>query len=141
MSRPVTHELDIYGSVLHVAYDRRAWQTLRQRMPGGVTMLDAEVGRTQVVEHVQPGEERSRWHYLIFIDVKAARDSADVVDTMAHEAFHTAMAILDGTMPAPGKDTDEPYAYLAGWITGWLWRNLPVEYHDRVRPPQRAAGK
>jgi hypothetical protein len=139
VSAPASHELDIYGVIVHCAFDRRAWSTLRRRMKGALGTPDS-MGRTEPVEQEVPGK-RARDHVAIFIDVGRARDAADIIDTMAHEAYHATTSILHDRMAAPSIEHDEAQAYLCGWITGWLWKSLPVEYHDRVRPPQRAAGK
>ena len=49
-------------------------------------------------------------------------DTAELVDTCAHEATHAALAIHKHAGATPDG---EPLAYLTGWLTAWLWTRLP----------------
>lgn len=50
--------------------------------------------------------------------VRHAPDTPDGVAEVAHEAFHTAFNILDFAGVRLSRDSDEAFAYLAGYIAG-----------------------
>lgn len=119
MSKPASHQLDVYGCWIHLATDRRAWSTLRRRVKsldpkpsdaaGAVTYtkFSSDAGR-----HVQ--------HYVVWINLAAVFDDHDLLDTVAHEACHVSATLLEH-IGQPGGDS-EALAYLVGWITVWLWK-------------------
>ncbi|KAB2806985.1 hypothetical protein F9L07_28545 [Pimelobacter simplex] len=119
MPKAITHQLDIYGVHLHLATDRRQWSTLRRKL----TFLDKTVdhlGLTTFATWV-PNKPGASIPYLVFwIDLAAHATDADLINTLAHEASHGAGQVLDWVShKVPG--TDEPHAYLVGWLTEWLW--------------------
>ena len=122
--RPVHHRLDIYGTELHLAFDRRGWASLRRMNPTLSKAADLGLGAACDSRDRITDEQ----HVWIWIDYADGRHTgaADVADTIAHEATHVALNIFQrGEMAVSDGGTSEPFAYLVGWLTGWIWRNLP----------------
>lgn len=119
---PKSHTLDIYGTELYLATDRRSWATLRRRC----NFLDKtaqSAGFAQFATwHPKDGSLTANI-VVLWIDVKAHRSTLDLIDTAAHEASHAVSQILDYIGHEP-KGTDEPSAYLVGWLTRWILDGL-----------------
>lgn len=119
MSKPRSHQLDIYGAWIHVATDRKAWRSLRRRLPS----LDKDpgaLGAFSITLHEAPSGKVTP-HLSVWLDINACDDKTELVDTIAHEATHAAVALLDHIGQAYDSDNSEALAYLIGWISGWLW--------------------
>ena len=56
----------------------------------------------------------------MWLDLKATEAGSDLVDLVAHEAAHAAGALLDHIGQAYDGNS-EAFAYLVGFIAGWLW--------------------
>ena len=123
---PVHHLLDIYDTHLHLATNRRAWATLRRRYPGLVEEAPDSMGWCRMATFHPKGGAASQLHLVLYINLAQHQDGLDeLVNTCAHEATHAALSLQDHIGHDPRGSADEPTAYLAGWITGWIWRNLP----------------
>ena len=119
MSKHHTHVLDIYNVHLHAVTTRKAWAKLRKDMPH----LDENpgLGHTHLFEWIPNDGTLPERHVALYIDVKAHRDDhAELINTCAHEATHAAGMILD-QIKARYDGNSEPFAYLVGWLTAWLW--------------------
>jgi hypothetical protein len=44
--------------------------------------------------------------------------------TLAHEIFHATIGIIVSKGDTFGRDNEESFAYLNGWITDWVYRQL-----------------
>lgn len=122
MSRPIHHKLDVYGTELHLAFDKRAWGALR-RING--TLMKAEsLGITDSSTEVATAQH----HLWLFIAVDDPRHAkpGELADTIAHEAAHAALCVFHRHGIDPMCGSGEPLAYLVGWFTGWIWRNMPA---------------
>ncbi|WP_426243715.1 hypothetical protein [Nocardioides sp. LHG3406-4] len=108
------HLLDIYGVELHLATTRRDWAGLRRSFD----FLDRDTPKESFGHTTYATRRGGERHLIFWID--ATRVGGDLVDTCAHEASHGAGRILECVgHRVPG--TDEPHAYLVGWLTRWLW--------------------
>ena len=118
---PKHHRLDIYDVYLHLATNRRDWGTLRRAMKPLGTGSPESLGMTQRLAFRPDDGSAPEEHYVFWIDTKTlGDDTANLVDTCAHEAAHAANFILDRAghnIASP----DEPHAYLVGWLTRWIW--------------------
>ena len=121
------HRLDIYGVELHLATTRREWATLRRRLD----FLDKTPSSNGIscfaVWEPKRGCGVRQPHLAFWLDAEAlTTDMPEFVETMAHEAAHGAGQILHWT----GHDfrgengSDEPHAYLVGWLTRWMWEQV-----------------
>lgn len=121
MSKPVSHQLDVYGAWVHVARTRGEWALLRRRVRSLDPKPSDSAGATT---HVQWTSDKGRTvsHWVVWVDVDAALDAHDMLDTVAHEATHVAAGLLEHIGQAGGDS--EALAYLVGWTTAWLWRNV-----------------
>lgn len=123
MTGPTSHRLDIYGADLHLATDRRQWATLRRRL----AFLDKEApksaGISQFATWHPKGPGLTQPVLVFWVDLANHPDTLDLVDTVAHEASHAASQLLDW-VGHDVKGTDEPHAYLVGWLARWLWQQL-----------------
>jgi hypothetical protein len=112
------HTLDVYGAEIHLATTRRDWATLRRRL----NFLDGvpeAAGMSTFATFHPKGGGLTVPHLVLWLDLKAHKTKLELVDTCAHEASHAAGQLLDHI----GHDirgTDEPHAYLVGWLTRWL---------------------
>lgn len=91
-------------------------------------------GRTDSITHSSDGTLGA---VIIWLDPnhRLHDNTAAVIDTLAHEAFHAVACILDA-IDEPRDKWHEQTAYLVGWLTAWLWNNTP----DDIRHgPQEAA--
>jgi len=120
MSKPAHYVLDIYGTSLHAAFDRKAWKQLRDENPGlqkcrtlgaGLTHYDLDRDGTQ--------------HLWIWVDANAHHYKWSLLNTIAHEATHAAAFICERHEIDLNASRSEPLAYLSGWIAEWLWKNRP----------------
>lgn len=118
---PKHHRLDIYDAHLHLATNRRDWGTLRRNIKSLKAGSPSSLGFTQRLTFRPDDGSAPEEHYVFWIDTKTiGDDTANLVDTCAHEAVHAANFILDWA----GHDIaahDEPHAYLVGWLTRWIW--------------------
>jgi len=126
MTEPVERILDIYNTHLHLAWDTHAWGKLRR---GRTKYLQAIEKQGQGwTESTDLGIKGGTHH--IFLAVLAARHQSEpeIANTIAHEAVHAAIAITDTHRIASPmeRDAEEPFAYLVGWLTEWMWRSRPT---------------
>lgn len=124
MKQPVHHVLDIYGTHLHLAWTRKQWR----RLANELDFLDAKqpesAGLSWLAVWEPKGVGLHTPHVVLWIDHKAhGDDTATLVDSIAHEASHAALQILHQA-GHQAEGTDEPSAYLTGWVAGWIWRHL-----------------
>ena len=116
ISKPIEHTLDIYGVQLHLATNRRQWATLRRRFDFLDTSTPTDCyGHTTYAAKHETGER----HLVFWIDPD--RPPAEVVDTCAHEAAHGTGRVL-ASIGHTYDETDEPSAWLTGWLAAWLWQ-------------------
>lgn len=114
MSKPLSHQLDIYGVWIHLARTRAEWRKLAKSEH---LKLDKPTGIGLTQECLRrPGD----LHYPVFIDVDKL-GARGLVELCAHEATHMAAMFLDSA-DAQYDGTSEPFAYLVGWVSGWLWK-------------------
>ena len=115
MARPVSHQLDIYGTWLHVCTDRRAWATLRRTVKD-LDPLEDPLGLTS--HDIDPDGQT---HISMFIDMdRLAGNPIGLCEIVAHEATHAATMLLDHI----GQKYDgesEALAYLVGFIAAYCW--------------------
>lgn len=119
MARAQHHLLDVYGAWLHLATDATSYRAVRRRVEGIDEETPTSLGE---VDYQQERLASGRFvpHYAIWINVAAAHDDRDLIDTLAHEAMHAALMLCDNQGVKMGG-TNEAAAYITGWITGWLW--------------------
>jgi hypothetical protein len=112
----VSHQLDVYGAWLHVVTRKKDWRRLRKEINREVPKRVTSFGlacRT----HGRDGST----HLLVFIDVKKVGD-AGLVELCAHEAAHAAVMLFD-QIGERVTWKSEPYAYLCGWLTSFIWQH------------------
>lgn len=116
--------IDPYGYDLHAAYTDNQWAAAVRAF--GVPDDPGAAGRTDTLTwepHDLSAPAALVW--VVWIDSTKLADPATRVNTIAHEATHVAAALHDHI--GDTNTTGEPFAYLVGWITGWLWGNYPDE--------------
>lgn len=111
------HVLDVYGAELHLATTERQWDALVRRFDGGLEDDDhVSLGATCLVLD----RELAKAHLVVWLDADTiGADALGMVVTCAHEAAHAAGMLLDH-IRQPYNGESEAFAYLVGWITGWL---------------------
>lgn len=119
MSKPRSHQLDIYGAWLHLATDRKAWRKLRRRIDSLPTLEPGMLGLTSR----DIGDDGSV-NLSVFIDVKVqAGNPVGLTEILAHESAHAAGMLLDHI----GQEYDgesEALAYLVGFVAAWLHEGI-----------------
>lgn len=112
--RVVHHQVDIYGAWLHCTRSRKAWREMRKEID---RRLPKRVESYGLTSHVVTRD--GTVHLCVFLDKRL--DGAGLVEVSAHEAAHLAGMLLDG-IEADYDGQSEPFAYLVGWATTWLWQ-------------------
>lgn len=112
------HTLDIYGTELYLATNRRDWATLRRRL-AFLDKVPDSAGRACWAIHLPNDGSVTTSHLALWVDKAAHRTDLDLIATAAHEAAH-GVAQLFEWIGHEVKGTDEPSAYLVGWLTRWI---------------------
>jgi hypothetical protein len=111
MAGPRSHLLDIYDVQLHAATTKRQWNNLRRthhQIP--------KLGR--VCAYTTFFGDGKRGILVFYLDARMKPDR--LVQFAAHEATHGAGLLFD-EMAATYNGESEPFAWLVGWLTRWLW--------------------
>ena len=119
MPKPRHHVLDIYGVHVHLATSKKQWKRLRREL----TFLNEKpeaLGLSAFATFHPDAAAPPVPHLVFWLDLPALTNPGDLIDTCAHEAAHGANQILDH-VGHDTRGTDEPSAYLVGWLTRWLW--------------------
>ena len=106
--------LDIYGIDVYFARDKRQWGALRRKYKGLPAVNTA--GMTACVE------TGGIFELAFYIDVPGHDEPYHLINTCAHEATHGALYIFEH-IHQETQDSHEPFAYLTGWLTQWLWEH------------------
>lgn len=117
--KPAHHVLDVYDAHLHLALNQRQWKQIRRE----ITSLDKKMDSSGAMAHTLfvPDKGHAVMHLAIWIALDDFEDdTAGLVNTIAHEAFHAAIRLLEHVGQPPDGDA-EAHAYLVGWIAGWIW--------------------
>ena len=118
MSAARHHILDIYGVHLHLATTQREWSTLRRKQTWLVKKPNASGLACFATFHPKkPGPVVP--HLALWVDVALCADPLELVEICSHEAAHGAAQILEW-VGHEIKGSDEPSAYLVGWLTRWM---------------------
>lgn len=136
----IRHRLDIYNTVLRLAYDEKSWRALVKDYPGYPALpSNIELDRPPLghsgMTYANVWEPRSRKRQLgqtvqqvaIVINIASLRrDPAQLAATIAHECVHAAALIFEKiSADQPPATAGEPFAYLVDWLVEWVWDNLP----------------
>jgi hypothetical protein len=119
MASVAHHTLDIYGAEIHLVTDKRSWSTLRRKLSFLDKPAPESAGLAQFATFHPKDGGLTVPHLVLWLDLKAHKTKLDLIDTCAHEASHAAGQLFDWI----GHDirgTDEPHAYLVGWLTRWM---------------------
>ncbi len=109
-----SHRIAIYGGWLHVAKTAEQMSRLARRFglgePDsiGAAYLTVDTARNNAV------------HLTVWVDAGRV-DGGELVDTIAHEAFHAAAQLLDHIGQQTERHDSEALAYLTGWVAGKVW--------------------
>lgn len=115
------HVLDIYGTHLHLATTKAQWKKIAKEFgldketPGSAGQVTTLTRRAK--------HDITRLALIIWVDTANHATIADLIDSCAHEASHAAGRILEHA-GHPLPHTDEPHAYLVGWLTSWIWQHI-----------------
>ena len=115
----VHHRLDIYGIDIYLARNTSEWAAIRRKVP------EYELGPRP--------DERARTTHMIDDDAiifwlrSEDIDPLNDISDCAHEATHAA-GFLFHAMGQKQDARSEPFAYLVGWLTAWLYQ------HTREQP-------
>lgn len=115
----VHHHLDVYDCEVFLARTKREWSALKRHTKATLDPAPQSAGLTTFATY-QPVGSFTRPHLFLWVDAGQHQRAADLVNTCAHEAAHAASYLLnhlDHTI----RVSDEPHAYLVGWLTEWLW--------------------
>lgn len=112
MAEPISHQIDVYSAWVHLARNRKEWKALKKHT--GLKIGKVTAGG-QVVTRV--GDD-SNPHFFVYIAAEYHTE-LELVDTCAHEATHVAHRLFEFINEE--HEDSEPFAYLVGWVTAWLW--------------------
>ena len=117
------HTLDVYGVEMYLATNRRQWSMLRRKL-SFLGQVPESAGQATFATWVPKANGNTIPYLVCWIDPTQHDAQLDIVNTCAHEAAHAAGQILNWVgHSVPG--TDEPHAYLVGWLTQWLYEHTP----------------
>jgi hypothetical protein len=120
-----THTLDIYGTDLHLATTKAGWRRLAKRVKGATSKTPPEdLGSSTFATRHPANGGPVRPTLILWVHATRHDTTAGLVDTIAHEAAHAASHLME-YVGHDNRGTDEPSAYLTGWLAGWMW--------DRIR--------
>ena len=117
----IEHRLDIYNAALFLATTKKQWKTLAKHIDFLDKNKPDSAGQVSFATWC-PNKGINEPVAVIWIDTKHHTNPGELIDTCAHEASHAAGRILEHIghqIPA----TDEPHAYLTGWLTRWIWEH------------------
>lgn len=138
MTRGIRHQLDVYDTVLRLAYDAPTWAALRadfgDEVPDSIDEKAPIEDYGMVVDTrweqnlSKRSAERRVQHLSIWINLdRHGPDLSELVATVAHECVHAAADILhrinERRTPA---EAGEQFACLVDWLVRWVWDHLPV---------------
>lgn len=112
----IEHTLDIYGVTLYQARNGREWAAIRKSR-------EPQLGESPKCAGMTEMHTSNDGSMTFTVYVRPTDDPREVINTCAHEAAHVAGQILDAAN-AEYDGLNEPFAYLVGWITQWLWTNM-----------------
>lgn len=120
----IHHTLDIYDVELHLVTNRRDWTALRRKLDF-MDKAPESAGLSQFATFHPKDGGLTVPHLVLWIDLKQNREHLDLIDTCAHEASHAAGQLFE-YIGHDHRGSDEPSAYLVGWLTRWILTNLPT---------------
>lgn len=114
--------LDIYDADLYLATTKREWATLRRRVKALDQTPDSAGSATFATFHPNDGGLTVPT-LIIWVDVAQHKSDAELVNTAAHESAHVVSQLFDHIGHAIHV-SDEPFAYLVGFLTQWIWEQV-----------------
>lgn len=125
----IEHRLDIYSQyTLFVTQSPRGWSAIGKKLGNSLHKLDPRDGGSTQELIWRPNIPGSSEHFIV-IYINPHHSLLEYIDTIAHEATHAALAIGarvhlgDVFTPEYNTNPNEPFPYLVGWITRWLYEN------------------
>lgn len=110
-----SHQLDVYGMWVHVATRQKDWRRIRKAVSHTIQKNVDSVGLT-----VRTRDSDGVFHLVVFIAADRL-GPAGLVEVCAHEAAHVATMLFD-EIGQKVSWKSEPYAYLTGWATSFIWQ-------------------
>ena len=112
-----TYRAGVYGATLHVATTRKQMSALRRKygldkpeaMGASYLTVDTKADNAVIL--------------TVWVDGDAL-DGPELVDTIAHEAVHSAAGLLDHIGQTADRHDSEALAYLTGWVAGRIWESV-----------------
>lgn len=131
------HDFDVYENrTMYLARNTREWKKTYAKVPP-IGKKPPKTALGQVEHHTwvpNDGLDGPHSLFVIWIGVERLGSHDTLVNTIAHESFHAAGAILESTS-ATYNSASEPMAYLVGFISQWLYeRCAPM-----LTPSQKAS--
>lgn len=112
MGKPRSHLLDIYGTRLHLATTPGQWRRLCRQYE----QLDPDMAQGNGCSSLF-GED-GVVHLAFYVSRRLATGKR--IEVAGHEAAHGA-GLLFEDIEAKYDALSEPFAWLVGWLTRWLW--------------------
>lgn len=126
MTAYARHKLDIYGADLYLATTKRQWRALAKHYDW-LGNVPESAGQATFATWERKGHMTVPI-VVLWLDLKQHNTTTELIDTIAHEASHAAGRILEHI--GHSAPTDEPSAYLIGWLSGWMWEHVPSAWHE-----------
>jgi hypothetical protein len=115
------HRLDVYGTALFLATTKKQWRAIAKRLEFVPKHVPQCSGQATFAVW-EPDNGNSEPVVVLWINTADHTSTGELIDTCAHEASHAAGRILEH-IGHPIPATDEPHAYLIGWLTRWIWEH------------------
>lgn len=110
--------LDIYNIDIYLARNKRQWGALRRKFDVSLPPMETAGATVEIAGNGQ-------YDLAFYIDVPGHDEPYELINTCAHEAAHGALRIFEHIRQDP-QDSHEPFAYLTGWLTQWLWEHCKL---------------
>ena len=114
--------LEVYGAEVYLATAKPAWRALARRIKALDKAPPESAGLATFATFHPNDDGLVRPVLVIWLDRAMHKTMADVINTAAHEATHAASHLLNH-IGHTIRESDEPHAYLVGWLTEWIWDN------------------
>lgn len=130
-TRKDKYKLEIYGIDIHVLINytadkvNRDYITYNEEELSSVdnnigSLLDGKAMHWGILKDRKTKQKVS----IICINTEEHDDIFDLIDSAAHESFHAASTLCDYVGMPLGRDSEEAYAYLCGYITRCVYKTL-----------------
>lgn len=146
MARYGLAHLELYNQDVLVCWDEPSFRAIARRLKFKGVDAEYDASRGGYVKQLIP-LDAGRAAMLVHINLAVHETRADLVNTIAHEATHVAIGVLDHAMALGDlghRGPHEVLAYIVGWAAEVIHDSLPASWLDLPpahHPQRRLVGR